>query len=162
MGRTHRYFTGKPLWPFGFGLSYTTFSMTSVARRTGVLGAGGSTALSVEVRNTGTRDGDQVVQVYARAVNVTLSRPPDRLPLRSLVGFQRVHLHAEGRNETVAFEIQEAALALVDKDGNLVLAPGHYELIVTDGADQHFTHPVVVEGKERVLEPFPKRSSARA
>jgi beta-glucosidase len=88
-GRTYRYFEGKPLYPFGFGLSYSTFAYSGlVARRT----ASGA-LVRVTVANTSARDGDEVVQLYVAG------GPEPRAPLRSLRGFTRVALRAGERRE---------------------------------------------------------------
>src|SRR5207253_2513936 len=76
-GRTYRYFTGEPLWPFGFGLSYSRFAYGPVRRM--------GNAVGVQVKNVSTVEGDQVVQFY-------LTRSGKDVPIRELVGFQRVHL----------------------------------------------------------------------
>ncbi len=85
-GRTYRYFTGDPLWSFGFGLSYSKFTYSSLRAQRGASGAG----VSVRVRNASSRDGDEVVQLYR-------SGPGDAV--RTLLAFQRIHLRArETRN----------------------------------------------------------------
>jgi beta-glucosidase len=98
-GRTYRYFEGEPLFPFGFGLSYSTFAYSGlVAKRTG-RGA----EIRATVRNTSSRDGDEVVQLY-----VSGGSEPEA-PARSLRGFQRVHLRA-GESRDVTFELEAADL----------------------------------------------------
>ncbi len=105
--RTYRYFTGKPLYPFGYGLSYTTFSYGTPR----VCKADGDYTVSVTVKNTGDRDGDTVVQLY-----YTVEDAPCRVPLRSLVAFRRVSLAAGEETETV-FTLREDELCYVDEDG---------------------------------------------
>jgi beta-glucosidase len=93
-GRTYRYFTGEPLYPFGFGLSYSTFEYSGlVARRT----ASGA-EVRATVRNTSSREGDEVVQLYVGG------GPEEGAPLRSLRGFQRIHLRA-GESREVRFTL---------------------------------------------------------
>jgi beta-glucosidase len=84
-GRTYRYFQGEPLFPFGYGLSYTTFAYTNVK----IASASGEVTVLMDVKNTGKRDGDEVVQVYAKQIH-----PGSDAPIRSLVAFDRVHLKA--------------------------------------------------------------------
>ena len=91
-GRTYRYFTGEPLYPFGYGLSYTTFAFNHLRFDKDLLGANDDLVASVEVTNTGRTAGDVIVQLY-------LSRPGvDGAPIRSLVGMQRSELES-GRKQ---------------------------------------------------------------
>jgi len=102
--RTYRYYTGKPLYAFGHGLSYTTFGYEKLALSASTARAGDTVRVSVTVKNTGLRDGDEVVQLYATPP--ASSRPQE---LRALCGFARVHLAA---GETRTVEITVPALAL--------------------------------------------------
>ena len=85
-GRTYRYFKGEPLYPFGFGLSYSTFVYSGLVAKRTAKGA----EIRATVRNTSARDGDEVVQLYVGG------GPEEEAPVRSLRGFQRIHL-AGGR-----------------------------------------------------------------
>jgi beta-glucosidase len=96
-GHTYMYFRGEPQYPFGYGLSYTTFALSNPAVSTPQLTLKGETKVSVDVRNTGQRDGDEVVQVYARFVGSPIERPA-----KKLVGFKRVTVPA---GQTVRVEI---------------------------------------------------------
>jgi len=91
-GRTYRYFKGEPLYPFGFGLSYSTFEYSGLLARRTAKGA----EIRATVKNTSARDGDEVVQLYVGGV------PEEEAPLRSLRGFQRIHLRA-GESREVTF-----------------------------------------------------------
>jgi beta-glucosidase len=86
-GRTYMYFKGKPLFPFGYGLSYTTFAYSRLHTSASVLRKGETLRVKVEVRNTGTRAGDEVVQMYVQHLGSTVERP-----LQELRGFKRIHL----------------------------------------------------------------------
>jgi beta-glucosidase len=97
--RTYRYYTGRPLYAFGHGLSYTTFAYEKLALSVSTATAADTIQVSVTVKNTGARDGDEVVQLYATAVN-----SPVPMPLRQLVGFQRVSFKA-GETKTVTLNI---------------------------------------------------------
>lgn len=122
-GRTYRYFKGEPLYAFGDGLSYTTFAYDVPTLSRQRLKAGESLDVSVNVRNTGARSGDEVVQVY-------LAYPDAHdAPRRALVGFQRVSL-AAGEQRVVQFHLDPRALSLVDADGARAVRAGHYALFV--------------------------------
>jgi beta-glucosidase len=124
-GRTYRYFQGEPLYPFGYGLSYTSFAYGRPALGKTAIKAGEAVDLSVEVRNSGSRDGDEVVQLY-------VSRQADGAPVRSLKGFQRIHLKA-GETRKVSFKVDAQALGIVDAKGARVVPAGTAALWVGGG-----------------------------
>jgi beta-glucosidase len=93
-GRTYRYFRGEPLYPFGFGLSYSTFEYSGLVAKRTPAGA----EVRATVRNASARDGDEVVQLYVGG------GPEEGAPIRSLRGFQRIHLHA-GESREVSFAL---------------------------------------------------------
>jgi len=113
-----------PLWPFGFGLSYTSFSLgdLSVARST--IEPGGDVEATVEVVNTGSRAGDEVVQLYMRDVEASVTRP-----VMQLCGFCRLSLRP-GERRGVTFRLAADQLAFTGVDGQLILEPGRIELMV--------------------------------
>jgi beta-glucosidase len=127
-GRTYRYQTTTPLYPFGFGLSYTTFRFDSITLSAPRIAAGGSVKAVVTVSNTGKRDADEVVQLYISKDN----RGADD-PLSSLRGFRRVHIGA-GKSAAVEFELNAAAFESINADGESVLPPGSYTVIAADAA----------------------------
>jgi len=130
-GRTYRYMTEKPQYPFGFGLSYTSFrfdSITLSSTRISAAGYTGSVTAEVTVTNTGTKDGDEVVQIY-----IVKNERSDDEPLSSLKGFRRVFIPA-GKSETVKFELSAAAFQTVNAHGEYLLAPGAYTVIAADAA----------------------------
>jgi beta-glucosidase len=98
-GRTYRYFKGETLYPFGFGLSYSTFQYSDLSAKRTAKGA----EIHVTVKNTSTRDGDEVVQLYVAGT------PEEEAPIRSLRGFQRVHLRA-GESRQVSFVLSSEDL----------------------------------------------------
>lgn len=122
-GRTYRYFKGEPLYAFGAGLSYTTFAFDTPTLSTQNLKAGDSLDVTVNVRNTGTRRGDEVVQVY-----LAYPDAPDA-PRRALVGFQRISLEP-GEQRKVRLHLDARALSLVDGDGTRAVRAGRYALFV--------------------------------
>jgi beta-glucosidase len=125
-GRTYRYFTGKPLWGFGYGLSYSTFKYGPVKLSADNIKAGDPLTATVTVTNTGTVTCDEVVEAY-------LKTPQPDGPIHSLVGFQRVNI-AEGQSRDVAITIDPRSLSTVDDKGNRSILDGKYEL--TLGAAQ--------------------------
>jgi beta-glucosidase len=125
-GRTYRYFTGKPLWPFGYGLSYTTFKYTDLTLPKAALAAGAPLNASVKVTNTGKVAGDEVVQLYLKFPQVPGA------PIRALRGFQRIHL-AAGQTREVRFELKRRDLSMVTQSGNRIVAQGTYTVSVGGG-----------------------------
>ena len=107
-GRTYMYFKGEPLYPFGYGLSYTTFKYSKLHVSADHLADGGTISVSVDVTNTGKRDGDDVVQMYATHLDSKVNRPA-----KQLVGFKRVNL-AVGQTKTVELPLKAEALAYWD------------------------------------------------
>jgi len=125
-GRTYRYFAGTPLYPFGYGLSYTTFTYSGLSVSTSEVQSGSPIAAEVIVTNTGTRAGDEVAQLY-------LTFPPvPGAPLRALRAFQRVHLEA-GASQKVHFELNQRDLSMVTEAGEPIVAEGQYEVSVGGG-----------------------------
>jgi beta-glucosidase len=118
--RTYRYFTGNALYPFGYGLSYTTFkySKLSVGKN---LVKGDSVTVSIKVTNTGKLAGDEVVQLYLS--NPDASVP---VPIRSLKGFKRIHL-LPGETKTVSFIVTPDAFSVIDEQNKRVVNPGEFE-----------------------------------
>lgn len=122
--RAHLDLTREPLWPFGHGLSYTTFSLTNVRVAPTAIGPAGKVTVSVDVSNTGTRAGDEVVQLYLHDVVSSVTRPE-----KELRGFERVTLGPSER-KTVTFTLGPDALALVDRQMQRVVEPGRFEVLV--------------------------------
>ena len=118
-GRTYRYMTAEPLYPFGFGLSYTTFAYSDL-RVTSPASSGFEAAVRVE--NTGAVAADEVVQLYLQALDSKLPAP-----LSQLIGFQRIHL-APGQSQTVTITIKPEMLMLFDENGQQVFQPGKFRL----------------------------------
>ncbi|HEY0780747.1 MAG TPA: glycoside hydrolase family 3 C-terminal domain-containing protein [Gemmatirosa sp.] len=125
-GRTYRYFAGTPVYPFGFGLSYTTFAYGPV--RVTPVGRSTSDGLVVrtDVRNTGARAGDEVAQLY-----LTFPDVPG-VPRIALRGFERVHL-APGERRALVFRLTPRDLSSVSPDGNVRVAGGRYRVSVGGG-----------------------------
>lgn len=109
-GRTYLYMKQKPLYPFGFGLSYTTFAYANLRTSAKSLRAAGAIDVSVDVKNTGKRDGEEVVQLYVQHVGSAVSRP-----IQELAGFRRVAVKA-GETRTVTIPLRAAQLAYWDAE----------------------------------------------
>ncbi len=139
--RTYRYFTGKPLYPFGYGLSYTTFKYSDLSVPVQAVAAGQPVSTDVTVTNTGKVAGDEVVQVYLKFPAVKGA------PLVALRGFQRVHLEP-GASQKVHFDLKGRDLGIVTEDGNPIIAQGDYTISI--GGGQPDTGAPVVTGKFRV------------
>jgi beta-glucosidase len=124
-GRTYRYFTGKPLYPFGYGLSYTKFAYSGL-RIPPSLKSGDSLSVDVTVRNVGGHYGDAVPQLYLSF--------PDALgmPIRALRGFTHVSL-AAGAAQTIHFTLEPRDLSSVTEAGDRVVAAGAYKISIGEG-----------------------------
>jgi len=131
--RTYRYFEGVPLYPFGYGLGYTTFHYENATVAPADSNAPEESHLaSVDVTNTGSMAGDEVVQLY-------LSHPGiPGAPLRALEGFQRVHLKS-GEKRRVSFALRASELSVVDGDGRRKVIPGEVDVWI--GGGQPFQRP---------------------
>jgi beta-glucosidase len=124
--RTYRYFNGKPLYPFGYGLSYTKFSYTDLTVPIQTIPAGQPVAADITVTNTGKIAGDEVVQVYLKFPQVKGA------PLVALRGFERIHLDS-GASQKVHFELKPRDLGMVTEDGNPIIAQGDYTIAIGGG-----------------------------
>ena len=120
-GRTYRYFSGEPLYPFGFGLSYTTFSYRNFTVPAQVK-VGDKVEVAVDVENSGKIAGEEVVEIYLTPV-----APPQPMPIRWLAGFERLRLRA-GERQRVHFTLTARQFAAVTADGHRVVEPGVFEI----------------------------------
>ena len=125
--RTYKYYQGTPLYPFGYGLSYTTFSYSNL-RLPAKIASNTDIKLSVDVTNSGNREGDEVVQVYMQYPESMV-----QAPLRKLIGFKRIHLNP-GETKTVEFVIQPNDYISVNLNGQKLMDSG--TLNVTVGGSQ--------------------------
>lgn len=122
--RGYLFNTTEPLWPFGFGLSYTTFAIENARLIDTEIGPEGATTLAVEVVNTGEVAGDEVVQLYIRDKVSSVTRP-----LKELKGFSRVHLKP-GERRTVEFAVGPEQLRFYDRQMQRRVEPGEFELMI--------------------------------
>jgi beta-glucosidase len=128
VGRTYRYFKGEPLYPFGFGLSYSTFKYDGLRFSSKQIRAGDSVKVSVDVTNSTSRSGDEVVQLYI--TDVVASVP---VPIRALAGTKRVFLKP-GEKQTVTFILSPNQMSVVDDGGKRIVERG--EFLVSVGGKQ--------------------------
>lgn len=126
-GRTYRYFKGEPLYPFGFGLSYSKFSYSNFKLSRNRISAGEELKITVDVANAGKRAGDEVVQLYLTDVKASVP-----VPIRSLAGFKRVSLKA-GEKRQVSFTVTPRQMSLIDDNGKRVIEPGEFEISIGGG-----------------------------
>jgi beta-glucosidase len=147
--RTYRYFTGEPLYPFGYGLSYTNFEYSGLKFSSPQLAAGNPVDVEVDVKNTGKREGDEVVQLYITFPKV------DGAPLKALRGFTRVPLKA-GEQQHVKLTLSPRDLSYVNAAGDRLITAGDYLITVGGGqpstpaahADGHLT----ITGEQKLPE----------
>ena len=147
--RTYRYFTGEPLYPFGYGLSYSSFEYSGLKFSNPAVQAGSPVDVEVDVKNTGKRDGDEVVQLY-----ISFSKLAGA-PLKALRGFTRVHLRS-GESRHVKLTLGPRDLSYVNEAGDRMVSAGDYLITVGGGqpgtsaahADAHLT----IQGEEKLPE----------
>jgi beta-glucosidase len=125
-GRGDDYYnlSGLPLFPFGYGLSYTRFAYSDIRLQKNSIRKNESVTVQATISNTGSRDGDEVVQLYIRDLLATVARP-----VLELKGFQRVHLRA-GESRQVSFTITPAMLQMLDEKMNRVVEPGDFRIMI--------------------------------
>ena len=121
--------SNKPLYPFGYGLSYTTFALDNLRCDHRQVRAGDHITLSLDVTNTGPVDGDEVVQLYIRVPNASVTRP-----VKELKGFQRVHLKA-GERRSVRFVLGVNQCAYRDEAMQLVVEPGPFQVMIGSSSE---------------------------
>ena len=146
-GRTYRYMTAEPLYPFGFGLGYTQFEYSDLDLEKADIGTGESLTFSATVKNTGQRTATEVVQYYLSDLEAFT-----KVPLHHLVGFERVMLEP-GKSQTLKFSLTPEMMSFFDDDGQLTLEPGSFRLEVGGcspgqrGQDLGAPEPLIAEFK---------------
>ena len=114
----------NPLYTFGYGLSYTTFEYSNLALSTAAIKADGELKVSVDVKNTGNYDGDEVVQLYINDVYSSVTTP-----LKTLKGFKRIFIK-KGETKNVVFTLTPDELAIWNREMKRVVEPGDFEVMV--------------------------------
>ncbi|RLN86220.1 hypothetical protein BBJ28_00022607, partial [Nothophytophthora sp. Chile5] len=154
-GRTYRYFKGAPVFPFGWGLSYTTFSLSheNAENEAHVVTNAQGATVSIVLSNNGEVEGDEVVFAFFRSLTANTTDSAALLN-KQLFDYRRVSL-SPAESTQLDFTLQQSTLALVDEAGNLVSLPGSYEIIITNGVQERVTFVVQVEGEQEVVRQFP-------
>lgn len=123
-GDDYHNLSGQPLFPFGYGLSYTQFEYSNLQLDKTNITPSGSTTVRCTIKNTGTRAGDEVVQLYVKDLLASVARP-----VMELKGFQRMHLEP-GESKEVVFTITPSMLQMLDKDLHPVVEPGEFHIMI--------------------------------
>jgi beta-glucosidase len=147
--RTYRYFEGQPLYPFGYGLSYSKFAYSDLKLSTPTVKAGDSLSVDADVRNVSNREGDEVVEVY-----VSFPKVPGA-PIHALRGLDRVHLKS-GESQHVHFTLDPRDLSASNENGDRMMAAGAYRITVGGGQPgtdaPHADAAFSITGDERLPE----------
>jgi beta-glucosidase len=139
--RSYAFADSHPLFPFGFGLSYTTFRFDNVRVEPATIGAGGTAIIKADITNTGNRAGDEVAQMYIHQKVASVTQP-----IEQLRGFHRVSLKP-GEKTTVEFTLTPDALSILDINMNRVVEPGTFDIMVGSSSAQTQTVPLQVMQK---------------
>ncbi len=122
--RTYRYMTKEPMYPFGFGLSYTQFEYSDIQLNKNEIKSGDSAEVSVQIENIGDVDSDEVVQLYITDLDASVT-----VPQWALKDFKRISLKA-GETQKIAFKLSSDMFEMVDEEGNRNIEPGEFKLYV--------------------------------
>ncbi len=140
--RTYAFSTRQPLYPFGFGLSYTNFKFENLRVEPKQIGSGGTAKVTVDVTNTGSREGDEVPQMYIHQRIASVTRP-----VMELKGFRRITLKP-GEKKTVDFTITPETLSMLNVDMHKVVEPGIFDVMVGPSSDRTTAVPLAVIGPD--------------
>ena len=140
--RSYAFSTREPLFPFGYGLSYTTFNFENLRIDPSHIQKGGTAKVSLDVSNTGDREGDEVVQMYIHQRIASVTRP-----VMALKGFQRITLKP-GEKRTIEFAVTPDALSLFNADMHKVVEPGAFDIMVGPSSVQTRTVTLNVLGPD--------------
>jgi beta-glucosidase len=149
-GRTYRFFKDQPMYPFGFGLSYTKFQYANLKVDQPQLPAGKAVKVTVDITNTGQLAGDEVAQLYITDMQASVPTP-----IRQLAGFERIRL-APGQTRSVTFTVKPMQMTCVRDDGMRMIEPGQFELSAGGGQPVPSTPGNVVKATFTVTGESPK------
>lgn len=137
----HNYLSedSKPLFPFGFGLSYTTFKYSNIRVSDSIMAANGRVTVSADITNTGKVTGDEIAQLYIRDKISSVTRP-----VKELKGFERITL-TPGQTQTVTFAIDASKLAFWDINMKYTVEPGEFELMVGPSSEEYISTKLTVK-----------------
>jgi beta-glucosidase len=138
--RSYAFGTKKPLYPFGFGLSYTSFKFDNLRVEPSKIVVGGTAKVTVDITNTGAREGDEVPQLYVHQRIASVTRP-----LLQLQAFHRITLKP-GEKRSVEFTVTPAMLSMLDMDMNKVVEPGIFDILVGPSSEQTTAVKLAVTG----------------
>jgi beta-glucosidase len=127
--RGYQFHDNSPLWPFGFGMSYSTFEFSNPTLSATEISATGTLKASVTVKNTGKYEGSEVVQMYIRDSYSTVTRP-----VKELKGFEKINLKP-GASKTITFEIGKKQMEFVGRDMKWIVEPGEFEVMIGNSSD---------------------------
>jgi len=149
-GRTYRYFKGEPLYPFGYGLSYTTFAYSNLQIAPSA-STSDNISISVDIKNTGSHDGDEVAQLYVKINDAAVP-----VAIHSLQGFKRTHLKA-GEKKTISFELSPKQFSVIDDENKRVVQPGNITVYIggqqpATNMSQMVSQQVSLTGKQFYIE----------
>lgn len=167
-GRSYKYYKEVPVFPFGWGLSYTKFSIASSSSHNGerdaesaptqVVSTDVNATFQIIVSNDGDRSGDEVVFAFFRPLSIDATGPVTLLN-QQVFAYKRVGLAPQEVTQ-LDFHVLETTLALFDDAGNLTLFPGFYEVFFTNGVNERIAFLVHLQGDKRIIRPFELSSPA--
>jgi beta-glucosidase len=146
-GHTYRYFRGEPLYSFGYGLSYTTFTYSNL-QVSPTASTSDKVKVTVDVENSGTRDGDEVVQLYVKISDAAVP-----VPIHALQGFKRIALKT-GEKRTVSFELNPRQFSVIDDENKRVVQPGNVMIFVGGEQPSAMTNKILGQKIQLTGKPF--------